>query len=305
MSNFSVKRLIGPVLIDLIRRSLIKKKRIVVLWNKKGFSRTISCTSCGYMVKCSNCSGLLQKVPNVNEGVCPYCHKKEVFSKTCRKCKNGYLKEKGYGIDRIGYALKKIFPEVRINDWENSNGNTQIVLSTSKISSYLYEKSDLDVGIVIDTDLMLSRPEYDATFNLYIYLKKLSFYFKDSLYVFTNNKDYYLFQSLNNQWINFYELELNLREKSKLPPFGLIAQIILRCKNENTLLKKVKSLYNKLFKKGMEVYGPFKGHPYKLRDKFRYSLVIKGKRDIGSRKIIKEEIKGIRSSLLQLAVIFK
>ncbi|MCK4917386.1 MAG: hypothetical protein KAS51_04160 [Candidatus Omnitrophica bacterium] len=305
MSNFSVKRLIGPVLIELIKSSLRKKKRIVVLWNKKGFSKTISCTSCGYIVKCSNCAGLLQKIPMVDEGVCPYCQRKEVFSKTCKKCKNGYLKEKGYGIDRIGYAFKKIFPDVRIDDLENSNSNTQIILSTSKISSYLYEKSDLDIGIVIDADLMLARTEYDATFNLYIYLKKLSFYFKDSLYVFTNNKDYYLFQSLNKEWIDFYELELNLRTKSNLPPFGLISKITLRCKNEIALLKKVKSLYNKLLKKELEVYGPFQEHPYKLRDKFRCSLIIKGKRDIISRKIIKEEIKGIRSNLLQLAIIFK
>ncbi len=305
MSNFSVKRLIGPVLIELIQRSVRSKKKIVILWNKKGFFRTISCTNCGYVVKCGNCSGLLQKIPNENEGVCPYCKKKESFPKTCGNCKNGYLKEKGFGIDRIGYSLKKIFPDVKIDDFENMNSNTQIVLSTSKILSYLYEQGNFDVGLVMDTDLLLARPEYDSTFNLYIYLKKLSFYFKDSLYVFTNNKNYYLFESLNKEWANFYDLELNLRFESNLPPFGLIAKIILRSKNEITLLKKVKFLYNKLQKKGMEVYGPFQEHPYKLRDKFRYSLIIKGKRDLVSRKMIKEEIKGIRSSSFQLAVVFK
>ncbi len=59
--------------------------------------------------------------------------------KICTKCNNGYLKIKGYGIQRIGSTLKKIFPEAKIDDFSEFSSNTQIVISTSKILSYVNE----------------------------------------------------------------------------------------------------------------------------------------------------------------------
>jgi primosomal protein N' (replication factor Y) len=158
------------------------------------------------------------------------------------------------------------------------------------------------MGFVLDADFFLNRDDYETTFNAFIYLKKLVFLFRDALYVFTSHKDYYLFKCLNQDWRNFYESELLSRRQSQLPPFGLIIKITLRAKNKKFLLKNARNLYNKLGRKFKEIYGPFEEKPFKLRDKFRYSLVIKAKNDFISRKIIKDEVKEFRTSLLQIAV---
>jgi len=126
--------------------------------------------------------------------------------------------------------------------------------------------------------------------------------FRDSLYVFTRHKDYYLFKHLNESWRDFYESELQFRKKSQLPPFGLIVKITLRAKNEKALLKRIKDLYNRLEKRCKEAYGPFEEKPFKLRDKFRYSIIIKAEQTSQSREIVKEEIERFRTSSMQMAV---
>ncbi len=299
--EFSKNKIIGPILTELLRKAIQDNKKALILWNRKGFAR-IACSSCGHVFKCEHCSSLLVSSLKKDEGVCPYCQRKVSLPRVCNHCNSGYLKSKGYGVQRLGSILKKIFPEVKINNSLDSSGDAQITLSTSKVLSYLFEPQKFDKGFVLDVDLFLNRTDYEATFKTFLYLKKLLTLFKESLYVFTRHKDYYLFKHLNENWKDFYESELQFREKSHFPPFGLIAKITLRAKNEKVLLKRTKGLYNKLEQKFKEVYGPFEEKPFKLRDKFRYSIILKIKKDFLSRELIREGIKGFRSSSVQLAV---
>lgn len=301
VAEFSKKKVISPLLVEILRKAIEENKKVVILWNKRRFSRFISCSNCGHIFQCTRCSGYLQLSLKENEAFCPYCQRKITLPKICNHCNNGYVKSRGYGIERIGEIIKRIFPEAKVDSWENHDSNSQIIISTSKILSYLYEPETFDLGLVLDIDSYLLRLDYDATFKAFLYLKKLLPLFK-SLYVFTRNNEYYLFQYLNKEWRDFYEKELDLRRKLNLPPFGLVAKITLRAANENILLKRAKDLYNRLEELFKEVYGPFKEQPFKLRDKFRYSLIIKTKRSQVSRKKIKETIKTFRTSSVQLAV---
>lgn len=301
ISESRKSKIIGPVLSELLREKNQKGKKSLVLWNRKGFARVISCSSCGHVLKCPHCSAFLHSSLKVEEGICPYCQRKTTLPTLCNKCKQGYFKSTGFGIERIESVLKRIFPEVRIDNWQQRCSDTQITLSTSKILSFLYEGIEFDSGFVLDIDVSLARPDYAATFEIFLYLRELTTFCRDNLFVFTRNKDYYLFQYLNQPWQNFYDKELTLREQSGLPPFGLIAKIVIRGKNKNALLKRTQDLYNKLEKKFSDIYGPLEEQPFKLRDKFRYYLVVKTKNSVNARKDIKKALKDFRSSSLKLA----
>lgn len=294
-------KVIGPVLTEFLRKAIQDNRKAVVLWNRKGFAQIV-CSNCGYVFKCEHCSSSLQSYLKSEEGVCPYCQKKYSLPKVCNQCNNGYLKSRGYGIQRVAGILKRIFPEARIDNLSDSIDNTQITLATSKILNYLYSPRKFDRGFVLDADLFLNHPDYDTTFNAFLYLKKLLLLFRESLYVFTRHKDYYLFKHLNNDWKDFYESELQSRKKLRLPPFATIVKITFRAKNKKSLLKRTRDLYNSLEKRYKDVYGPFEENPFKLRDKFRYSMVVKIENNLRSRRKIKKEIKGFRTSLVQIAV---
>ena len=53
-----------------------------------------------------------------------------------------------------------------------------------------------------------------------------------------------------------------------------------------------------------EVYGPFEEIPFKLRDKFRYSLIIKAKNRVNCHKVLKKTIDDFHvSSSMRLVAI--
>jgi len=302
ISEYSKNRMLSPVFIELLRRGIKSQKKIIIFWNKRGFTRAVVCSNCGQIFKCKRCSAALRLILGSREGICPYCQSKEVLPKICNFCNNGYFKSVGYGIERLEANLRNIFPEVKIDNWQNQNIDSQIVLSTSQVLGYLDQLDRFDLGFCLDADYSVSRIDYNVAFNTFVYLKKISLFLKGKLYVFTSNQGYYLFSYLNKDWKDFYEAELKLRKSLNLPPFGLIIKVTLRSKSKNILLKRSEYIYNKLMDRFEEVYGPFEEQPFKLRDNFRYSIIAKTKRIRGSRAIIKEEIASFRTSSVKLAV---
>ena len=204
--------------------------------------------------------------------------------------------------DKIEGILRKVFPEIKIDSWQNRKLDSRVIVSTSKILSYSYDQETFDLGLFLGIDFFLGLKGYDTTFKAFLYLKKLRSFFKDSLHVLTSSRDYYLFKLLNQEWRKFYQTELGFRKKLNLPPFGLIAKITLRSKDENRLLKQAQDLYDRFKQRKQDVHGPLKEFPFRLRDKFRYSLVVKTKRDSLSRKVITKEIESFRRSSVKMAV---
>lgn len=296
---------LSPLLAELLRKSVEDKKRAVVIYNRKGFGAIIACNVCGYIYKCQHCSTFLKLSADGKAGICPYCNHQSNLPPLCTKCKNGYIVSRGLGIERIGLFIKRIFPEVKISNWNKKDQDSAIVLATSGILSVLYGGEVFDRGFVLGIDSALSRLDYEATFNAFTYISRLSLLFKESLFVFTHNIDHYLFRAIKQSWQEFYEEELALRKELNLPPYGTLAKITMREKNENRLLKHANQLYNKLSKQGFDVYGPLKEKPFKLRDKYRYTVIAKSKKDTALREAINQDIKGLRSSYLKVAALIR
>lgn len=296
------RQLLSPVLIELLNKSLALGQRDVIIWNRTGFGTYLACSACGFIFKCENCSTFLKQSLIKNKGICPSCGAERDLSKTCNLCNSGYIRSFGLGIERIETSLKRIFPDIKIGEWEKRTQETKIILATSKILGSIYGSEKFDNGFFLDADYQMSRLDYEATFNTYIYIKKLASLCKESLYVFTRNKNHYLFKTINEPWRNFYDTELASREGLKLPPFGILVQITLRAPSEEKVLKHSNNLFKKLSDKGFELYGPFKEQPFKLRGKFRYSIVIKAKDGYHLRKEIKQIAKETRSFGIQMAI---
>jgi primosomal protein N' len=209
------------------------------------------------------------------------------------------------GIERIELILRRIFPDARIAQWQSRKPDTQIVLATSKMIGAIYTQEKFDSGFLLDADYQMSRLDYDATFDTYLYIKTLLRMFQGNVYIFTRNKNHYLFELINSEWTQMYEKELLLRQELMLPPFGTVAKITLRSYREDSLIKHLNEMLGRLKDKKLDVYGPLKEHPYKLRGKFRYSIIVKSKEDKALRKSVKEIVSGFRTSNLQAAVVIR
>ncbi|MCF7870780.1 MAG: hypothetical protein K9L95_01390 [Candidatus Omnitrophica bacterium] len=302
--NFAKYKYINPVFLELIRKTISEKKKGVIIWNKKHFWRIISCSNCGNTLNCRRCSSFLQQEEkNKNELICPQCQKKIPYPEICPECKKGYLKGKTMGIEKLKEILTKFFPEVKLENIENYSNKSLLVLSTSKILNYLYQKQSFDRGFVLDTDSYLDQFDFDATFKTFIYLKNLSLLLKEKLFIFSSRPNYYLFEYINKEWTKFYDNELQLRKQMSLPPFVKIIRIILRHNDQRKTLKNGEKLYNILKKKKYDIFGPFKESPHKLRGKYRYSLIVKLENKNTSDKPVYSELNKIKRKGIQSAVI--
>ena len=296
--------IVSPVLSEILRKNIAENKQSVIFLNRKGFGSVIVCSSCGHIFMCQRCSVSLRSATEGNKGICPYCTKEQELPKVCSYCNTGYLKTGGLGIERLEAALKNIFPDTSFAQWQGQALCAQVILSTSKIFSSLYSGQSFDAGFVLDIDQQMSRLDYEAVFEAFLYLKKLSLFLKN-VFVFTHNAGHYLFDSLNKDWKSFYDRELDQRKMLNLPPFATIIKITLRAKKENKLYNTACILYNILEPKVKEIYGPFKEYPFRLRGKFRYTVIAKAKNGYVLRNIVKEQIGSLRSSHAQFAVIVR
>jgi len=299
-------RIFTPFAIELMRKNLQDGRNILLLWNRRNFSLFLKCTKCGYIPQCLRCSSPLKLSIDRHKGVCSFCGAGYDVPEVCPECNTGYIRPIGVGIERLENIVKKIFPEWKASKVDKADDSTRIFLSTSKIANYIISSAgNFDIIFVLDADKHLSLIDYDSALNAFMYLRRVASMTKDSVYVFTHNPGHYIWESINKKWEYFYDKELALRKKFSFPPYGKLVKLTLRAKNKNNLFKKAQSLYNSFKEYTPYVFGPLEEIPFKMRDKYRYSVIVQFKKKRGVLGTLNSVISGYRSSSYKLAVEIK
>jgi len=293
----------SPFAIELMRKSLESGKNILLLWNRKNFSLFLKCTKCGYIPQCQRCSSPLRLSLDKHKGICSFCGASYEIAQVCPKCRTGYIRPIGVGIERLENIVKKIFPEWKVNKIDKADKSTRIFLSTSRIANYIISAgNNFDIIFILDADKHLSRIDYNSALSTFIYLKRVAGMAKGRACVFTHNPGHYIWESINKKWEYFYDKELVLRRKFNFPPYGKLVKLTLRAKNKNNLFKKAKDLYNSFRQHTPYVFGPLEEVPFKLRDKYRYSVIAQFKKKKVFLEALNSVVSGYRSSSCKVVV---
>src|SRR5437868_65142 len=86
----------------------------LVLINRRGYSWSVICRSCGATVQCANCSISMMHHKNRNRLECHYCGSIQSIPKNCPKCDSKYVYFFGEGSEQLEERLRKEFPKARI-----------------------------------------------------------------------------------------------------------------------------------------------------------------------------------------------
>lgn len=290
-----------------IKLALENKKQIILFLNRKGYSTFISCRSCGYVFKCPKCD--ISMVYH-KEGylTCNYCGmvKKEV--KTCPKCSSKYVKFFGAGTEKVEAEVKKYFKEARIlrmdrdttknkgsyEEIYNSfkNGEADILIGTQMITKGHDFKNVHLVGIMA-ADMSANIPDYRAgerTFQLITQVAGRAGRGEERGVVVVqtyNPENSYIQYAKDGNYKKMFKEELTIRKLMNYPPFGRIVYIKGISKDEEKLNVFMKKIYLEIKKENLEnidILGPSKCIIGKVRDFFRYQIIIKGK--IGYKEIL-------------------
>ncbi|MCM1991059.1 primosomal protein N' [Oceanirhabdus seepicola] len=294
------KSFLSAKLYEEINERLEKKEQIIIFLNRRGFSTFISCRKCGYVFKCSNCDISLTYHQKSGMLHCHYCGYKESSTKICPECGSNYVKYFGLGTEKIQDEMEKLFPKARIlrmdhdttrnkDAYENiysdfKNKKADILIGTQMIAKGL-DFPDVTLVGIIAADLTLNLPDFRSNERTYQLITQVSGRAgrgakEGKVILQTYSPDNYaILYALNYDYHGFLEEELKIRELMNYPPFGRVMMINIYSENENMLIKGVHEFSHKLkayYGGKYNILGPCPSHISKIKNQFRWQIMIKG-----------------------------
>lgn len=307
------KSLFSRELFIAIQERLKRKEQIILFLNRRGFSTFVSCRSCGYVFKCDECdismtyhkNGLL---------ICHYCGKTKREPRECPKCHSKYVKFFGAGTQRVEEEVKKYFNNAGIlrmdvdttrdkHSYERiyntfKNGEADILIGTQMVSKGLDFKNVTLVGILA-ADMSINIPDYRAAERTFQIITQVAGRAgrgdkQGEVLIQTYTPQHYSLQyAVNYDYEGFYEKEFTVRAMMKYPPFGKLLLINGTSKKEDLLknfMHKITMMIKPLVESclDIEILGPIPCMISKLKENYRWQIVIKGEFDSYFSKNIKE-----------------
>lgn len=292
----------SSILKDEIAKCLEKGNQAILFLNQRGYSKTVVCTECGHVQKCSFCDVSLTYHKEDDSLLCHYCGAKYKMIKACTECGSPYIKYGGFGTEKIVADLKTLFPSARVLRMDRdtttskeghfkilnefSSRNADILVGTQMIAKGHDFPFVTLVGI-LDADMSLHFSDFrsaERTFQLITQVAGRSGRAGEAGKVVLQTyqpENHVLRQAINYDYKGFFEREISIRKATAFPPFTQIVRVLVQSENDELALTSVKELYEELsaIKKAREdcfkFFGCMKAPLKKLQGKYRYQILMR------------------------------
>lgn len=303
------------ILLENINYNLENGKQSILLLNRRGYNTFVTCRMCGDAVVCPNCSISLTYHRANHRLMCHYCGYSVPYSDECPTCHSKTLRFGGAGTQKAEKDIAEIFPDARIlrmdtdtasskSSYEKmisafADGKYDILIGTQMVAKGLDFPNVTLVG-VLNTDQMLYADDYrsyERSFSLLTQvvgrsgrgtskgMAVIQSYTPDNLIIS---------MAANQDYNNFYNTEIKIREAMLYPPFADICLVgfvgekqQLALGAANAFLQSFIALAKKEYPHmPLRILGPSPATVVKVSNKFRYKLIIKCKNNREFRKLL-------------------
>lgn len=288
-----------------IESRLISKEQVMLLQNRRGFAPYLLCKDCDYVAKCPNCDITLTYHFTDKHLRCHYCGHSEEAPDVCPQCQGFDILYKGLGTQKIEQELLEQFANARILRMDQDvttrkhshekileqfrSGGSDILIGTKMISKGLdFERVSL-VGI-ISADQGLNFPDFRSSEKVFQLLTQAAGRAgrgasSGEVVIQTFDPNHYIFKYLHSHdYLNFYEKELENRKLLNYPPFSRLCLIRIVGDQEKTVSqysqKIAKFLWSTNPERKFQVLGPAPAPLFKLKNKYRYHILIKQSKEV-------------------------
>lgn len=140
----------SEVLIGNIRQHLDNYGQVLVLINRRGYSRSLLCHDCGWYGQCEDCEVTLtyHEQPFARL-ICHKCLRHYPIPKTCPDCDSEEIAQVGAGTQRTEETLRARFPDVPIYRVDRD-----VVTTNKKMESLMRDLSIKREGILVGTQML-------------------------------------------------------------------------------------------------------------------------------------------------------
>ncbi|MCB0361788.1 MAG: primosomal protein N', partial [Bdellovibrionales bacterium] len=303
-SSHSLPFWLSQNLFEALSETFKQGQQAALFLNRRGIAQTVFCPSCGLTYECPNCSISLT-LHGKSQLVCHYCDYHERLRDVCKECHSVDVGPIGLGTELIEQDIRQLFPEIimaradrdeiqnrqdleaLIENFENHK--TQLLIGTQMIAKGLDFKGLNLVGMVM-ADVGFHLPDFRASersFQLLVQVSGRAGRHSDTpgrVVIQTYNPDHpSILHAINNQFVEFAEKELQVRNLLHYPPQGRIASFRI----QGTQLEKARKASNLLGERchqlslhnptyvPLQILGPAESPLAKLRGKYRFQILIK------------------------------
>jgi len=288
-----------------LKKNIEDKKQSLLFLNRRGFANFILCPDCGFAFKCPNCSVTLTYHLKDRSLQCHYCDYRIPAPGDCPKCQGHRLQGMGIGTERLEQEIKLLFPEAQVERMDHDttsrrrshvqilkrleSGSTDILVGTQMIVKGHDFPNVTFVGVV-SADTSLHFPDFRSSERTFQLLTQVAgragrgeaF---GEVVIQTFNPDHYsILRAKDHDYIGFYQEEIQFRKALEYPPFSRMINFRLVGNSEKKtkglaggMGKIGQSLLKKGYGKGIEILGPSTAPFAKMRGKFRWQMLAKGK----------------------------
>ncbi len=299
------KTMISRELYDCILNNLKQKRQTILFLNRRGFSTFVMCRECGNTIKCKNCNITLTYHRKDNKLKCHYCGYEQNNVTKCPECNSTKIKYFGTGTQKLEEQIKIMFPQAttirmdvdtvsKKNSHEEilnkfKNDNIDILIGTQMVVKGHHFPNVTLVG-VIAADSSLNMEDYRANEKTFQILTQVAGRagrenLPGKVIIQTYNPDSFSIECSCKQDYNiFYDTEIKLRKQLKYPPFYDIILIGISSSDEKNVEEVSNTIYKSLLKQinnlnEITLYKPRPAPIDKIKNKYRWRLIIKGKFD--------------------------
>ena len=300
--KFLDKGVLSPPVRNCCQNNINAKKITILLLNRRGSFSITRCRECANILKCPHCDAPLAYERNTKQYKCRLCSFVVSALGSCSSCHKNNWQSFGLGVDGLQKELQQLFPTARIVAFEaNKEGLPpagDIIIATSAILRF---RSSLTVNsiICVDLDTELNRTDIRSSFHgwsMMMHLRQMT----QELLVQTRNRDHFVFKSLASDDPHyFYNEELALRKELGFTPFYHWLAVRIRSKTEKIADTAAQAVYNKLIEmksKGVTAGAPEADTPAKVRDQFRFKVMVGSLQVQDSISVIKHVLAEIKRS---------
>jgi primosomal protein N' (replication factor Y) len=268
---------ISAVLHAGIQECLANKTQALVLINRRGYSWSVLCRSCGASVHCANCSISMTYHKSRNRLECHYCGSLQQVPKRCPKCQSQYVYFFGEGSEHLEERLRKEFPGARIARLDRDTARTKrqyqetlgafaggaldILVGTQMLAKgHDFQRVTL-VG-VISADSSLSMPDFRAAERTFQLLTQVAGRagrgeLAGRVLIQTYYPEHYAIQdAVKQDYASFFEREMHFRRMMAYPPLTSLANVIVRDVNLEKAIRFSRQL--------SEYFSPHDGHTVRI-----------------------------------------
>ncbi len=242
---------------DELSKVLTAHQQAILLINRRGFSTSVSCRSCGYLFRCPTCGIALTFHKSDNMLKCHHCDYVQVMPETCPECGSKYLMKTGFGTERIEEEVHRLFPEARTLRLDSDSAKVRNKIP-SIIESFRKKAADILIGTqmiakghdfpdvtlvgIVLADIGLSMPSFRSSERVFQLITQAvgrsgrSDKVGKAIIQTYNPSHYAITYGARQDYEGFFQKEMGMRKLQNYPPYYFLASLTISGKNEDTVI---------------------------------------------------------------------